>query len=158
VAAPTETRTPNLHRAKIAHRECGWKDGDSGDSAGEKPCPTKKQKNPLDSERPSHGRRFHALRGSDRKGDYHKLAARYLIGSSNSHFEQACNSVVFQWSVAAHCTCAGRDTVKVVPMPGELFSSIFPLCWRMIPKPLDSPSPVPLPSGLVVKNGSKIAD
>jgi hypothetical protein len=26
-----------LHRAKqIAHRECGWKDGDSGDSAEEK--------------------------------------------------------------------------------------------------------------------------
>jgi hypothetical protein len=30
VAAPAETRTPNLHRAKpkIAHRECGWKGGD----------------------------------------------------------------------------------------------------------------------------------
>ena len=36
VAAPAETRTPNLHRAKkIAPRECGWKGGDSGDSAGE---------------------------------------------------------------------------------------------------------------------------
>jgi hypothetical protein len=34
VAAPAETRTPNLHRAtKIAHRECGWKGGDSVDSA-----------------------------------------------------------------------------------------------------------------------------
>ncbi len=30
VAAPTETRTPTLHRANIAHRECGWKDGDRG--------------------------------------------------------------------------------------------------------------------------------
>ena len=37
VAAPAETRTPNLHRANtIAHRECGWKDGVSGNSAGEK--------------------------------------------------------------------------------------------------------------------------
>ena len=46
VAAPAETRTPNLHRAKqIAHRECGWKDGDSGYSAGEKPCPTKRKQN-----------------------------------------------------------------------------------------------------------------
>jgi hypothetical protein len=47
-----------LHRAnKLAQSECGWKGGDSGgDSAGEKPCPTKKQKNPLDSDRPSHGR------------------------------------------------------------------------------------------------------
>jgi len=30
VAAPAETRTPNLHRAQIAHQECGWKGGDSG--------------------------------------------------------------------------------------------------------------------------------
>src|ERR1700678_4554189 len=29
-AAPTETRTPTLHRANIAHEECGWKDGDRG--------------------------------------------------------------------------------------------------------------------------------
>jgi hypothetical protein len=35
VAAPAETRTPNLHRAKIAHQECGWKGGDSGNSAEE---------------------------------------------------------------------------------------------------------------------------
>ena len=35
--------------------------GLGGDSAGGKPCPTKKQKNPLDSDRPSHGRRFHQL-------------------------------------------------------------------------------------------------
>jgi hypothetical protein len=30
VAAPTETSTPNLHRATIAHKECGWKGGDRG--------------------------------------------------------------------------------------------------------------------------------
>jgi hypothetical protein len=37
MAAPAETRTPNMHRAnEIAHRECGWKHGDSGHSAGEK--------------------------------------------------------------------------------------------------------------------------
>jgi hypothetical protein len=30
VAAPTETRTPTLHRANIAHKECEWKDGDRG--------------------------------------------------------------------------------------------------------------------------------
>ena len=37
VAAPAETRTPNLHRAnEIAHEECGWKDGDSGNSATRK--------------------------------------------------------------------------------------------------------------------------
>ena len=37
VAAPAETRTPNLHRAnKSLTQECGWKGGDSGDSAGKK--------------------------------------------------------------------------------------------------------------------------
>jgi hypothetical protein len=48
VAAPAETRTPNLHRAKqIAHEECGWKGGDSGgDSAGEKTLSNEKTKEP----------------------------------------------------------------------------------------------------------------
>src|ERR1700739_2331014 len=36
IAAPAEPRTPNMHRAnRIAPRECGWKHGDSGYSAGE---------------------------------------------------------------------------------------------------------------------------
>ncbi len=34
LAAPAETRTPNLHRARSAHEECGWKGGDSGSSVG----------------------------------------------------------------------------------------------------------------------------
>src|SRR5205807_4655100 len=62
VAAPAETRTPNLHRAKIAHRRVrmeGWRQcwrlG-----RREKSCPTKKQKNPLDSDRSSHGRPLHS--------------------------------------------------------------------------------------------------
>ena len=38
VAAPAEMRTPNLHRATIAHQECGWKGGDSGNSVEKKPC------------------------------------------------------------------------------------------------------------------------
>jgi len=46
LAAPAETRTPNLHRAKTAHRECGWKGGDSGDSAGEKSLSNEKIKEP----------------------------------------------------------------------------------------------------------------
>src|SRR5579859_5125620 len=55
---------PTCTERKTAHRECGWKDGDSGDSAGESLCPTKKQQNPLDSDWPSHGRPFHSL-GTD---------------------------------------------------------------------------------------------
>ena len=44
VAAPTEARTPTKHRANIAHKECGWKDGDRGGLAeweqihGKKKC------------------------------------------------------------------------------------------------------------------------
>ena len=57
------------HRLKREHptgterrsllEECGWKGGDSG-LLGERAnlCPTKKQKNSLDSDRPSHGRRL----------------------------------------------------------------------------------------------------
>src|SRR4029077_7900327 len=30
LAAPTETSTPNLHRATIAHKGCRWKGGDRG--------------------------------------------------------------------------------------------------------------------------------
>ena len=33
MAAPAETRTPNLHRARNAHIECGWKGGVSLSSA-----------------------------------------------------------------------------------------------------------------------------
>jgi hypothetical protein len=57
VAAPTETRTPTLHRANIAHEECGWKDGDRGGLAGwELILRKKKVKVCLDINRPSHGR------------------------------------------------------------------------------------------------------
>src|SRR5579864_2553163 len=61
MAAPAEPRTPNVHRAKrVAPRECGWKHGDSGHSAGEQRCFTKPVKNQLDSDRPSHGRPLHS--------------------------------------------------------------------------------------------------
>ena len=46
--------------------------------------------------------------------------------------------------------------LKVVPRPGALSTSIRPLCLRMIPCVIDRPSPVPVPTGLVVKKGSKI--
>ena len=45
VAAPAETRTPNLHRANQDRSSaCGWKHGDSGT----------RRENPLDSGRPPH--------------------------------------------------------------------------------------------------------
>src|SRR5271155_4399583 len=63
VAAPTETRTPNWHRAN-QNRSSKSADGrvaTVATGARGKTCPTKKQKNPLDSDRPSHGRPLHAL-------------------------------------------------------------------------------------------------
>ena len=56
VAAPAEMKTPNLHRAKIAQKECGWKDGDTGGSARMQRTPQKgkkkqKEKNSLTGKR-----------------------------------------------------------------------------------------------------------
>jgi hypothetical protein len=48
------------------------------DSAGEKPCPKKEQKNPLDSDRPSHGRPFRSLRGFECYGDFAIAIALHL--------------------------------------------------------------------------------
>jgi Transposase len=48
-------------RTNSLPEECGWKGGDSSYSAGRKNVSHEKQKNPLDSDRPSHGRRFHSL-------------------------------------------------------------------------------------------------
>jgi hypothetical protein len=44
VAAPAETSTPNLHGAKIAQKECGWKDGDRGGAAQKNQLNQKKEK------------------------------------------------------------------------------------------------------------------
>src|ERR1700721_4755027 len=49
VAAPTESRTPTYHRANIAHKEGGWKDGDRGGLAEWKQTKRKKKKCALTS-------------------------------------------------------------------------------------------------------------
>src|SRR5438105_1460773 len=78
MAAAAELRTPNMHRAKrIAPRECGWKHGDSGERARtKKTCLTKKLKNRLDSDRPSHGRR---LRSFECCGEFRQLGSQPRI-------------------------------------------------------------------------------
>src|ERR1700674_2790295 len=56
VAAPTETRTPNWHRATIAQQRVrmeGWRQRRPGSNAK---TPGRKKKNRLDTNRPSHGR------------------------------------------------------------------------------------------------------
>src|SRR5665811_269643 len=59
-------------------------------------------------------------------------------------------------SVRAAGGTSGSDTVNVVPSPTVLLTSISPPWASIIPYDTASPSPTPLPSGLVVKNGSKI--
>src|ERR1700674_1814520 len=57
VAAPTESSTPNLHRATIAPQRVrmeGWRQRRLGSKA--KPLIERKKKNRLDTHRPSHGR------------------------------------------------------------------------------------------------------
>src|SRR6185437_12760163 len=49
----------------------------------------------------------------------------------------------------------GRHRVKVVPFPASLSTKMFPPCRSMMPRLTESPSPVPSPSPLVVKKGSK---
>src|SRR5205807_9785074 len=50
----TERTEDRSHRVRME----GWRQWRLG--RREKPCPSKKQKNPLDSDRPSHGRRLHS--------------------------------------------------------------------------------------------------
>ncbi len=50
----------------------------------------------------------------------------------------------------------GSRMRKVVPFPGSLSTVIEPLRDLMIPWQIERPRPVPTPSGLVVKNGSKM--
>src|ERR1700731_1654652 len=60
---PTCTeRTKTLTRVRME----GWRQWLTRPE--KKPCPTKKQQNPLDSDRPSHGRRLHSLRIPGRVG------------------------------------------------------------------------------------------
>ena len=45
---------------------------------------------------------------------------------------------------------------NVAPAPGGLKTEIVPPCSLMIPYVMERPRPVPFPTCLVVKNGSKI--
>jgi hypothetical protein len=51
---------------------------------------------------------------------------------------------------------SGNLMVKVVPLFFSLATRISPSCFLIMSYEILSPSPVPLPTSLVVKNGSKI--
>src|SRR6266705_1414774 len=50
----------------------------------------------------------------------------------------------------------GKRMIKVVPRPSSVSKVILPLCFRTTTScAIANPCPVPLPTSLVVKNGSK---
>src|SRR6266478_532850 len=50
----------------------------------------------------------------------------------------------------------GKQMIKVVPRPSSVSKVILPLCFRTTTSyAIANPCPVPLPTSLVVKNGSK---
>ncbi len=61
----------------------------------------------------------------------------------------------FRRSTTSASDWTGRYSVKVAPRPGALATVMYPLFCFMMPSAAARPSPVPLPTGLVVKNGSK---
>src|SRR5215470_4151350 len=50
----------------------------------------------------------------------------------------------------------GKYASNVLPLPGELSTFRAPPCCVTIPCTVDRPSPVPCPTALVVKKGSRI--
>src|SRR5579885_624959 len=50
----------------------------------------------------------------------------------------------------------GNKILNLVPTPGSLSQLISPPCSLMMLRHTERPSPVPSPTGFVVKNGSKI--
>jgi hypothetical protein len=66
VAAPDESRTPNWHRAKIAHKRVrmeGWRQR-RGWLNGKREKKSRKEQKALDRDGPSHGRTLSELRGT----------------------------------------------------------------------------------------------
>src|SRR2546430_8811456 len=57
-------------------------------------------------------------------------------------------------SVRTAGTPTGSSTANVAPLPGRVSRVMRPPCSFRMPWQIDSPNPVPWPSGLVVKNGS----
>src|SRR6266404_863682 len=71
------------------------------------------------------------------------------------HILAAFHRVSFVRSISGFAS-TGIEIVKVVPLPGALVTSILPPCRWMMLCEIDKPSPVPSPTGFVVKKGSKI--
>ena len=56
---------------------------------------------------------------------------------------------------SAPSSIAGKRRMKTAPSPGALSTWMSPPLWSTTPWAMARPSPVPSPTGLVVKKGSK---
>src|SRR5688572_7466184 len=90
----------------------------------------------------------HRAQHSLKTGEHH----RFVINKENSTLHAAC----LRFLVAGF---SGRRMMKVVPLPISVSKARVPACFSAITVwAMNSPCPVPLPTGLVVKKGSKILD
>src|SRR6267142_5177901 len=78
-------------------------------------------------------------------------------------FHLVINHQDFSYAIGYHSNSAptafavaGNDMRTVVPRPISLSIWTVPSCSSTMRRQMAIPSPVPLPSGLVVKNGSQI--
>jgi hypothetical protein len=62
----------------------------------------------------------------------------------------------YRFCIGLYRGANGRLTLKVLPFPGSLSTSMVPLCRAMMPYTTDKPRPTPFHLSLVVKKGSKI--
>src|SRR5216684_1465383 len=118
VAAPAESRTPNLHRAKIAQPKSA--DGRMATEAAwleDKELTGRKKKNRLDTHRPSHGRHVKQVLSSARRWrrknipgnrasesdclEY--LERQFLLGGGEVLSKKA--ECIRQTDIAKICTC-----------------------------------------------------
>src|SRR5690348_9434470 len=94
---------------------------------------------------PRHGREIaSSLLSSQRQEKPRHCERSEAISSNNSRYLPRC----------CPCRKRGRRIVNSVYSPLRLSTSIVPpCCWVTMSQLIDRPSPVPLPVGLVVKNG-----
>src|SRR6185503_14015365 len=82
--------------------------------------------------------------------------ALVVVDDQHSALHVRASSGALSSSGLVSCGPRGSRTRNVEPWPGTEATSIDPPCSRTMPATIESPSPVPSPTGLVVKNGSKI--
>src|SRR5262249_46766827 len=94
-------------------------------------------------------------------GDHQVALARQQVGEEGANVglivdDQQLLSLSHTFSEGWAPPVRGTHTFMVVPLPGALDTSIAPPCASTIRRARGRPRPVPWPTGLVVKKGSKM--